>query len=251
MRESFNRTPRRTPALETHNARMRTTQPTIVVVRSPSVSSTAGLEADADDVNVNESERADVVSELRHETVVLRNDVGDDIRGNAVVAHARGDSACSTDGYVDDRRLGSRRRGRVNACDECDLELIIALGGTNRMRTRRLTTRAHPTSRLMTRRVDGDVETGIPVGEDDRSRSGRIRGYERAGSSSLKTRAWNALRRFAGGRVDASDETAMTLAEAIADDDAWYVRWRNGLGCAAVLALMVLAALPLSAWVAG
>jgi len=126
MYASFNCTPRRTPALETHNARMRTTQPTIVVVRSPSVSSTAGLEAEADDVNVNESERADVVSELRHETVVLRNDAGDDIRGN--VAHARGDSACSTDGYVIDRRLGSRKRGRVNACDECDLELIIALG---------------------------------------------------------------------------------------------------------------------------
>ena len=119
MNDSFHRTPRRTPALETHNARMRTTQPTIVVVRSPSVSSTAGLEADADDVNVNESERADVVSELR-------NDAGDGIRGN--VAHARGDSACSTDEYVNDRRLGSRRRGRVNACDECDLELIIALG---------------------------------------------------------------------------------------------------------------------------
>lgn len=101
MLESFHRTPRRTPALETHNARMRTTQPTIVVVQSPSVSSTAGLEADADDVN--ESEPADVVSELRHETVVLRNG---DIHGN--IAHARGDSACSTDGYVIDRRLGSR-----------------------------------------------------------------------------------------------------------------------------------------------
>lgn len=119
------------------------------------------------------------------------------------------------------------------------------------MRTRRLTTRAHPTSRLMTRRVNGDVETGIPVGEDDGSRSGRIRGYERAGALSLKTRTWNALRRFVGGTVDASDGTSMTLAEAIADDDAWYARWRNGLGCAAVLALMVLAALPLSAWVAG
>lgn len=119
------------------------------------------------------------------------------------------------------------------------------------MRTRRLTTCVYRTNRLMTRRVDGDVETGIPVGEDDGLRHGRIRGYERAGSLSLKTRAWNALRRFAGGGVDASDGTSMTLAEAIADDDAWYVRWRNGLGCAAVLALMVLAALPLSAWVAG
>lgn len=119
------------------------------------------------------------------------------------------------------------------------------------MRTQRLTTYVYPTSRLMTRRVDGDVETGMSVGEDDGLRSGRIRGYERAGSSSLKTRAWNALRRIASGGVDASDGTSMTLAEAIADDDAWYVRWRNGLGCAAVLALMFLAALPLSAWVAG
>ena len=86
---------------------MRTTQPAIVVVRSPSVSSTAGLD---DDVNVHESEGADVVSELRHG--VLRNDIDADARGN--VAHARGDSACSTDGYVIDRRgLGSREAAVV------------------------------------------------------------------------------------------------------------------------------------------
>ena len=98
-----------------------------------------------------------------------------------------------------------------------------------------------------------DVETGIPVDEDASASSGRverIRAYEDA-ASSFKMPAWNALRRLAGGGVDASDGTSMTLAEAIADDDAWYVRWRNGLGCAAVLALIVLAALPLSAWVAG
>ena len=98
-----------------------------------------------------------------------------------------------------------------------------------------------------------DVETGIPVDEDASASSGRverIRAYEDA-ASSFKMRAWNALRRLAGGGVDASDGTSMTLAEAIADDDAWYIRWRNGLGCAAVLALIVLAALPLSAWVAG
>ena len=124
MHEPFHRTPRRTPALKTHtrtHARMRTTQPTVVVVRSPSVSSTAGLD---DDVNVNES--ADVVSELR-------NDADADVRrGN--VTHARGDSACSTDGYVIERsidrtRFGiAERRGGVHACDGCDLELIIALG---------------------------------------------------------------------------------------------------------------------------
>jgi hypothetical protein len=84
------------------HARMRTTQPAIVVVRSPSVSSIAGLD---DDVRVHESEGADVVSELR-------NDTDADARGN--VAHARGDSACSTDGYVIDRRgLGSREAAVV------------------------------------------------------------------------------------------------------------------------------------------
>jgi hypothetical protein len=76
---------------------MRATQPSIVVVRSPSVSSTAG----AFDVDIHEEERADVVSELRR---TLRNDDDDD-DGSRNVAHARGDSACSADGCVidDDR----------------------------------------------------------------------------------------------------------------------------------------------------